>query len=1110
MNDAELLRLYVCGGSESAFSELVARHLPLVYAAALRQMDGDADLARDVAQTVFIDLARKARSLSCHPVLAGWLHTSTRFAAANLRRAEQRRSARERLAIAMQDHTSAAPESEWSQLAPVLDEAIGELNEEDRAAVLLRYFENQNLKAIGSTLGISEDAARMRVNRALAKLHSLLSARGVKLGAASLGAVLAAQPVVAVPAGLAAVIAGNTFTALAAAGSGGWLAAVLQAAKLKWASTAISGAALVVAILVGIHFATRTPPSASVQALQPSADSAQTSPGLAGTTPIATEPPAQVEPRKTRPAAGEMLLLLLDALTEAPLPDGKVYVAYFGEGGMSKSARLTSDADGNAFVEVPRAPFNGANIFVTTDAHVPIVVSYDENMVPDYTLKIERGTPIGGFILNEEGRPVSGVSIEFGGPGIDTDKKVNVQFGPDTKQTSGPTGHWFCNMIPSHLESILLVLIHPDYAPTGIFAPANKPAATNAILIIKRGVTVSGLVRDTAGRLIQAAKVREVQDSGGPRLAAATDRFGRFELRHVPAGELMLAVQAEKFAPTVLVTNIGASNLEVNLVLEPGRIFRGHLVDEQGAPITNAVVKTDWDNQGLRKIEWSTRTDAEGRFAWDSAPAEPLLYWFEAPGFEWIRGLLLAADGSDHELKLARKGGATERPDSITGTVIDAETGTPLDPFRVLLGDVRQPDGDIEFRLATEGRNGLFSVPLRGRVFPTFQIQIQKDGYLPVASASLAASAGSQHLHFELRKGDGPSGIVLLPSGEPAAQATVFLCEARGGVYMDQPGQYRKEAGVTSAARAETDATGRFNFEPKLQTRGFIALHEQGYVDVPVQQYNGTIQLQPWGRVEGTLELGEASRANRRIILGNLSYRYGESGRQFPALMLWLEAITDDDGNFTFEKVPPGERRIAMRVNTPPGSGRIYDSYGQTIQVAPGAATRVTLGDGGATVRGRLICPSETNGLNWRGVVVELTTREPDNSGPRPKREDFASNDAFIAALRAYAAADRAFWTSEFGRQFERRRQQFTAICEPDGSFAIPGVLPGNYLLKVEVRGKPTVGVGPSRGIGAFDAVVIASLAVEVTVPEPADGDDSTVDLGTVALKPAQDTARGR
>src|SRR6266516_1912148 len=74
MNDSELLRRYAENGCETAFTELVKRHLDLVYSAALRQVGGDAHLAQDVAQTVFVDLARKASSISARSVLTGWLY----------------------------------------------------------------------------------------------------------------------------------------------------------------------------------------------------------------------------------------------------------------------------------------------------------------------------------------------------------------------------------------------------------------------------------------------------------------------------------------------------------------------------------------------------------------------------------------------------------------------------------------------------------------------------------------------------------------------------------------------------------------------------------------------------------------------------------------------------------------------------------------------------------------------------------------------------------------------------------------------------------------------------------------------------------------------------
>src|SRR6185503_15409821 len=142
--DGELLRRYTETNSENAFAELVGRHLNLVYSAALRQVNGDAHLAQDVAQTVFADLARKAGSLAGRPVLTGWLYTSAHFAAAKAVRTEQRRHTREEEAQLMnQLLCDPAPDLDWEKLRPVLDAVMLELNETDREAVLLRYFHDR-------------------------------------------------------------------------------------------------------------------------------------------------------------------------------------------------------------------------------------------------------------------------------------------------------------------------------------------------------------------------------------------------------------------------------------------------------------------------------------------------------------------------------------------------------------------------------------------------------------------------------------------------------------------------------------------------------------------------------------------------------------------------------------------------------------------------------------------------------------------------------------------------------------------------------------------------------------------------------------------------------
>ncbi len=243
----QLLADYVASGSEPAFRELVSRYVNLVYSAAIRLVNGDSHLAEDVTQTVFADLARQARTLRSETMLGGWLHRHTCFVASKALRSERRRLARERQAVAMselQDHS----EANLAALTPVLDEAVNELSPEDRAAILLRYFEQQDFRSVGAALGSNEEAARKRVDRALDKLHGLLKVRGVTLSGAALATALSANAVAAAPVGLA-VTASSFALASAAAGAGTALTLleIISMAKLKFgviAAVVVAGVAI--------------------------------------------------------------------------------------------------------------------------------------------------------------------------------------------------------------------------------------------------------------------------------------------------------------------------------------------------------------------------------------------------------------------------------------------------------------------------------------------------------------------------------------------------------------------------------------------------------------------------------------------------------------------------------------------------------------------------------------------------------------------------------------------------------------------------------------------------------------------------------------------------
>jgi len=215
--DQQLLREYAEHHSEAAFTELVRRHVDLVHSAT-RRMAGDAQ-AEDVTQAVFLALAQNAGRLSRHPVLSGWLHTTARHLAAKTVRTAARRQLREQEAAVMNLISSNENEPPWDDVAPHLDVALGELNDAERDAILLRYFEKKSAPEIAALIGTSAAAAQKRVDRAVERLRESFSRRGVTIGAGGLTLVLGAHAVQAAPSGFAATISTGALAGSAASTS---------------------------------------------------------------------------------------------------------------------------------------------------------------------------------------------------------------------------------------------------------------------------------------------------------------------------------------------------------------------------------------------------------------------------------------------------------------------------------------------------------------------------------------------------------------------------------------------------------------------------------------------------------------------------------------------------------------------------------------------------------------------------------------------------------------------------------------------------------------------------------------------------------------------------
>jgi RNA polymerase sigma factor (sigma-70 family) len=203
-NDLDLLERFNREHSQDAFTELVNQYMNLVYSAAFRQVRSP-QLAEEVSQAVFTQLARNAAKLTPATILTAWLYQVTRHAAIDVIRSEARRQAREQIAIQMSDMNENS--AGWTQIEPLLDEAMQSLDQADRTAILLRYFESKSLREVGEALGASDDAAQKRVQRAVERLREFLLQRKLKVGATGLVALVSANAIQAAPSALATSVA---------------------------------------------------------------------------------------------------------------------------------------------------------------------------------------------------------------------------------------------------------------------------------------------------------------------------------------------------------------------------------------------------------------------------------------------------------------------------------------------------------------------------------------------------------------------------------------------------------------------------------------------------------------------------------------------------------------------------------------------------------------------------------------------------------------------------------------------------------------------------------------------------------------------------------------
>ena len=671
--------------------------------------------------------------------------------------------------------------------------------------------------------------------------------------------------------------------------------------------------------------------------------------------------------------------------------------------------------------------------FVPADIRVSKAEDKAHIFVPrSYTLALEPGTSIGGFVRNVRRGPIAGATVYLRSSGGSTSPRFWIW---DYEEKTDANGFWRCDIMPADIRDIGIRLAHPDYIDDESYDARPTPALQqlrdmNSVMVMNIGVNFAGTVVDCNGRPIAKASVRQGQENTWsiiyPR--TETDDEGRFEFRNTRAGRVMLTVQAKGYAPQVREVSVRYGMEPVEFRLDPAQTIRGRVVDAADKPMEGVEVSLEsWHSRDT--IKWETKTDAEGVFEWNQAPKDEMLFSFSKKGYRPVQYLKLTPDVDEHIIVM-------DSALKVSGKVVDADSNEPINEFRLILGSRSWEDGPMDWDRTTAQSftRGRYEMDLTWvRSFRgSYMIMVEANGYLPGISRTLTEEEENVVIDFRLEKGQGPTGTIYLPSGELAAGARVALSTPSYGVFYDKRWQ-----------SVIAGADGRFSFWPQVGRYLVVVIHNGGYAEVTDEELAAepNIMLEPWGRLEGVLRVGGRVLARESVRVECLkdydqnvppptrvNFNYG-----------WR--FTDANGCFTVERMLPGKVKVFHLF---PITGRMSArTRCEIVEVLPGETANVTIGGGGRTVTGRFTAIGYEP--IWHRGQVSLDVKLPEP--PRPNDYD------------EMIYLERRRWTKDWRNKTEEGRLHkimerqargcsYRANIEPGGTFRVDDVPPGEYELR--------------------------------------------------------------
>jgi thiol-disulfide isomerase/thioredoxin len=502
------------------------------------------------------------------------------------------------------------------------------------------------------------------------------------------------------------------------------------------------------------------------------------------------------------PPAREMHFRVVDADTAAPVPGVKV----------RSWAReiLTTDENGRCPLPLPQPKTKSFSyrITLTKTGYVSKYVTWStqqkdaiEDIPSEYTVNLEKGVTIGGTVKNEKGQPLAGAAVIFSGPPDSTAgvRERNFVGRAYHQEKTDDSGHWQNSEVPRHFQDFTFHVVESDYVPVTFGCEGATDPDTNAVslpqqdylsgkaaMVLGHGVELSGIVVDADGKPVAGAAITRNREWRNSAAIFESGADGRFLLINLDAGDMLLTIQSDGHAAQTRMLTLFKGMPEVKIVLKPGRILKGKVIDEAGHAVADATVQMDRIENGPMEYEWSVTTGNDGRFQWDSAPEDGHPYYFSAVGHHSRSEAALVADGQDKIITLRT---ATPSDQTlVSGIVVDDSNNAPIGKFKLIVNAIK--DGVVlKKEQDVVNTNGEYSAGVDSSASAYF-IEVRANGYLPASSEKKFTDDGDRRIDLRLKKGTEAPMSKVLAAGETAPDFQVKTIDGKPLKLADYRGKY--------------------------------------------------------------------------------------------------------------------------------------------------------------------------------------------------------------------------------------------------------------------------------------------------------------------------------